>query len=121
MKTLRVALFFLIVYATHFFVVMQFSNQVNHAFITKTYVFLFLLHLCVLGFKRLIKKLPFSSPFLVLSLSFFKILAAVIYLLPLLKDNSTSTITYVAHFFIAYFIFLTKDMVEHRRQTKMKK
>ena len=121
MNILRVSLFFLIVYAAHFFVVMQFSNQVNQSFITKTYVFLFLLYLCVLGLKRLIKKLPFSSPFLVLSLSPFKMLAALIYLLPLLKKNSTSTTTYIAHFFIAYFIFLTKDIVENRRQIKMKK
>ena len=121
MNTLRATLFFLIVYAAHLFVVMQFSNQVNHSFITKTYVFLFLLYLCVLGLKRLIKKLPFNSPFLVLSLSLFKMLAAVIYLLPLLKNNSTSTTTYAAHFFIAYFIFLTKDIVENRRQIKMKK
>ncbi len=121
MNTLRVTLFFLLVYTGHFFVVMQFSNQVNHSFITKTYVFLFFLYLCVLGLKMLIKKLPFKSPFLLLSLSLFKMLAAVIYLLPLLKNNNTSTTTFVAHFFIAYFIFLTKDIVENRRQIKMKK
>tara|TARA_B100000073_G_C23276926_1_gene388836 strand:+ start:133 stop:498 length:366 start_codon:yes stop_codon:yes gene_type:complete len=121
MNILKLTLFFLIVYLAHLFIVMQFSNQVNLSFVTKTYIFLFVVYLCVLGLKTLIKKLSFSSPFLVLSLSFLKMLAAVIYLLPLLKNNSTSTTTYIAHFFIAYFFFLIKDIVENRRQIKMKK
>ncbi len=121
MNILRLALFFLIVYLAHLFVVMQFSNQVNLSFVTKTYIFFFLLYLCVLGLKTLITKLSFSSPILVLSLSFLKMFAALIYLLPLLKNSSTSSTTYIAHFFITYFVFLTKDIVENRRQLKMKK
>ena len=121
MNILKLALFFLVVYLAHLFIVMQFANQVNLSFVTKTYIFLFLVYLCVLVLKTLIKKLPYNSPFLVLSLSFLKMLAVVIYLLPLLKNNSTSTTTYIAHFFIAYFVFLTKDIVQNRRRIKMKK
>ena len=118
MKRLKTVLFFLFVYVVHLFVVIQFSNQINHSFITKTYTFLLLLYYAVLGLKKLIKKLPITSPFLILSLNLFKIITAIIYLLPLLKNNDITTTTYVAHFFIAYFIFLANDIVETRTTSK---
>ena len=118
MKMLRTILFFLFVYATHLFIVIQFSNQINHSFITKTYIFLLLLYSAVSGLKKLIKKLSVDLPFSILSLNAFKMIAAVIYLLPLLKNKDITTTTYVAHFFIAYFIFLVKDIIEIRAKSK---
>lgn len=115
---LRSILFFLFVYVAHLFIVIQFSNQINHSFITKTYIFLLLLYSAVLGLKKLIKKLSIALPFSILSLNAFKMIAAVIYLLPLLKNKEITTTTYIAHFFIAYFIFLVKDIIEIRAKSK---
>ena len=120
MNKLSVFLFFLVTYLIHVIVVLLFSNQINYLFITKTYIFLFLMYIVVLFLRKLIKKLILKSPYLVLSISLFKMGASLIYLLPLLKNKITAT-DYILHFFIAYFIFLIQDIVENRKQIEIKK
>ena len=121
MRILKTLLFFLTLYTLHIIYVLQFSKEISPTFITKTYLFLVILYGGVLGLKKLFKILQFKSPYLMLSLNLLKILAAVIYLLPLLKSKAAITTSSIVHFFIAYFIFLTIEIIENKKKLKISK
>ena len=118
MSFLKLLFFSLIVCLIHLLCVFQFMSEIKHSFILETYLFLFLLYLSMSLIKMLFKKLQFKSPHLVLSLNLLKILIAVIYLLPLLKNKTETTTFYVVQFFIAYFIFLAKEIIEKQQLKK---
>jgi len=79
---------------------------------TSIYIFHFIVTLIVCLLLILINKVyseKFGFAFMALSL--FKMIAAIIFLIPLLKAQKTSYLNDVFSFFIPYFLFLTYELI----------
>lgn len=120
MKSVKTGFFFLGVCGLHVLFSRYFTTHSYFAFIAKTYGFLFLLYLGALGTKAFLKKRQLKSPYLVLSTNLIKIILSVIYLLPIINTRTELTSIYIGHFFISYFIFLAKEIIEYKHQLKTK-
>ena len=116
MRHLKSLVFFIIICGLHLFFVIESQIEIDYYFILKTYCFLFLLHIVVLEIKRRFKEKILKWPYLALSLNIFKVLLSLIYLLPLLSSQTQNTTIYIIHFFISYFIFLTKEIFNYKQQ-----
>ncbi len=70
-----------------------------HVFFIIITFFIIFLH------KKIIKK-KVSSPLIFLSLNFFKMLASVVFLLPVIKNYTDNLMVYIINFFAVYFLYL---------------
>lgn len=82
----------------------------NHKFFYPTwsiYVFLFVSTLLLYIFLLFVRKnYPDFTGFAFLGTTFLKMLAAVVFLIPLIQSKATETNLDIAAFFIPYFLFL---------------
>ena len=87
-------------------------------FLIKSYFFLFLLSLFSAGCIYLLNKLKNKSHSFLLFINVIKIIACILFLLPIIIDKTEITTYYILHFFIAYFIILIKEGRANYRQFK---
>ncbi len=95
------------------FVVQYYSTQAwsgSHIFFYPTwsiYLFLFVSTLLLYIFLLFVRKnYPDFTGFAFLGSTFLKMLAAVVFLIPLIQSDATETNLDIAAFFIPYFLFL---------------
>jgi hypothetical protein len=77
------------------------------------YANLFLLLLTILFFTiyNWLKKRKTKSPFTFLSLSFLKMILSLIFLFPVIFNNSDYSPSYIMHFFSLYFLYLFVEII----------
>ena len=77
------------------------------------YTNLFLLLLTILFFAvyKWLKKRKTKSPFTFLSLSFLKMILSLIFLFPIIFNNSDYSSSYIIHFFSLYFLYLFVEII----------
>ena len=77
------------------------------------YANLFLLLLTILFFAvyKWLKKRKTKSPFTFLSLSFLKMILSLIFLFPIIFNNSDYSFPYIIHFFSLYFLYLFVEII----------
>ena len=109
MKQLKLFLIFLAICAIHILISELLLKLEINLFLIKSYFFLFLLSLFSTGYIYLLNKLKNKSPFLLLFINVIKIIACILFLLPIIIDKTEMTTYYILHFFIAYFIILIKE------------
>ena len=110
MKQLKLFLIFLAICAIHILISELLLKLEINLFLIKSYFFLFLLSLFSTGYIYLLNKLKNKSPFLLLFINVIKIIACILFLLPIIIDKTEMTTYYILHFFIAYFIILIKEV-----------
>ena len=110
MKQLKLFLIFLVICAIHILISELLLKLEINLFLIKSYFFLFLLSLFSTGYIHLLNKLKNKSPFLLLFINVIKIIACILFLLPIIIDKTEMTTYYILHFFIAYFIILIKEV-----------
>ena len=71
---------------------------VNFFLLVLTFSFFFLYNI--------LKKRLNTSPFTYLALSFFKMIASLVFLYPLISQKDTNFLPYILHFFFFYFAYL---------------
>ena len=120
MKIVKSSLFFLVICGLHVLFSTCFTANFYYSFILKTYCFLYLVYLGLLGAKAGFKKLRLKSPYFLLSTNLIKIILSVMYLLPIINTKTEVISIYITHFFIAYFIFLAKEITEYQQKLKTK-
>ena len=118
MKQLKSFLVFSVVCTIHILSSEFLLKLEINLFLIKSYFFLFLLSLFSAGCIYLLNKLKNKSPFFLLSINVIKIVACILFLLPIIIDKTEITIYYILHFFIAYFIILIKEGRENYKQFK---
>ena len=118
MKQLKSFLFFSVICTIHILISEFLLKLEINSFLIKSYFFLFLLSLFSAGCIYLLNKLKNKSPFFLLSINVIKIIACILFLLPIIIDKTEITIYYILHFFIAYFIILIKEGRENYKQFK---
>ncbi len=110
MKQLKLFLIFLAICAIHILISELLLKLEINLFLIKSYFFLFLLSLFSTGYIYLLNKLKNKSPFFLLFINIIKIIACILFLLPIIIDKTEMTTYYILHFFIAYFIILIKEV-----------
>ena len=110
MKQLKLFLIFLAICAIHILISELLLKLEINLFLIKSYFFLFLLSLLSTGYIYLLNKLKNKSPFVLLFINVIKIIACILFLLPIIIDKTEMTTYYILHFFIAYFIILIKEV-----------
>ena len=118
MKQLKSFLVFSVVCTIHILISEFLLKLEINLFLIKSYFFLFLLSLFSAGCIYLLNKLKNKSPFFLLSINVIKIVACILFLLPIITKKTEITIYYILHFFIAYFIILIKEGRENYKQFK---
>ena len=118
MKQLKSFLFFSVICTIHILISEFLLKLEINSFLIKSYFFLFLLSLFSAGCIYLLNKLKNKSPFFLLFINVIKIIACILFLLPIIIDKTEITIYYILHFFIAYFIILIKEGRENYKQFK---
>ena len=116
MKQLKLFLIFLAICAIHILISELLLKLEINLFLIKSYFFLFLLSLFSTGYIYILNKLKNKSPFFLLFINIIKIIACILFLLPIIIDKTEMTTYYILHFFIAYFIILIKE-VNGKRHT----
>ena len=109
MKQLKSFLVFSVVCTIHILISELLLKLEIKLFLIKSYFFLFLLSLLSTGYIYLLNKLKNKSPFVLLFINVIKIIACILFLLPIIIDKTEMTTYYILHFFIAYFIILIKE------------
>ena len=118
MKQLKSFLVFSVVCTIHILISEFLLKLEINLFLIKSYFFLFLLSLFSAGYIYLLNKLKNKSPFFLLFINVIKIIACILFLLPIIFNKTEITTYYILHFFIAYFIILIKEGRENFRQFK---
>ena len=118
MKQLKSFLVFSVVCTIHILISEFLLKLEINLFLIKSYFFLFLLSLFSAGCIYLLNKLKNKSPFFLLFINVIKIIACILFLLPIIIDKTEITTYYILHFFIAYFIILIKEGRENYKQFK---
>ena len=118
MKQLKSFLFFSVVCTIHILSSEFLLKLEINLFLIKSYFFLFLLSLFSAGYIYLLNKLKNKSPFFLLFINVIKIIACILFLLPIIFNKTEITTYYILHFFIAYFIILIKEGRENYKQFK---
>ena len=118
MKQLKSFLVFSIVCTIHILISEFLLKLEINLFLIKSYFFLFLLSLFSAGGRYLLNKRKNKSPFFLLSINVIKIIACILFLLPIIIDKTEITTYYILHFFIAYFIILIKEVRENYIRVK---
>ncbi len=118
MKQLKSFLVFSAVCTIHILISEFLLKLEINLFLIKSYFFLFLLSLFSAGCIYLLNKLKNKSPFFLLFINVIKIIACILFLLPIILNKTEITTYYILHFFIAYFIILIKEGRENYRQFK---
>ena len=118
MKQLKSFLFFSVICTIHILISEFLLKLEINLFLIKSYFFLFLLSLFSVGCRYLLNKLKNKSPFFLLFINVIKIIACILFLLPIIIDKTEITTYYILHFFIAYFIILIKEGRANYRQFK---
>ena len=113
MKQLKLFLIFLAICAIHILISELLLKLEINLFLIKSYFFLFLLSLFSTGYIYMLNKFKNKSPFFLLFINIIKIIACILFLLPIIIDKTEMTIYYILHFFIAYFIILIKEVREN--------
>ena len=118
MKQLKSFLVFSVVCTIHILSSEFLLKLEINLFLIKSYFFLFLLSLFSAGYIYLLNKLKNKSPFFLLFINVIKIIACILFLLPIIFNKTEITTYYILHFFIAYFIILIKEGRENYKQFK---
>jgi len=118
MKQLKSFLVFSVICTTHILISEFLLKLEINFFLLQSYFFLFLLSLFSAGCIYLLNKLKNKSPFFLLFINVIKIIACILFLLPIIIDKTEITAYYILHFFIAYFIVLIKEGRENYKQFK---
>ena len=121
MKHIKSFLGFLIVCAIHILISEFLLKLEIKLFLIKSYSFLFLLSLFSAGYIYILNKLKNNSPSFLLFINVIKIIACILFLLPMIVNKTEITTYYILHFFIAYFIILIKEGRESYKQLKSEK
>jgi hypothetical protein len=74
-------------------------------------LFLFLLTILFFIIYNWLKKRKTKSPFTFLSLSFLKMILSLIFLFPVIFNNSDYSPSYIMHFFSLYFLYLFVEII----------
>ena len=74
-------------------------------------LFLFLLTILFFTIYNWLKKRKTKSPFTFLSLSFLKMILSLIFLFPVIFNNSDYSPSYIMHFFSLYFLYLFVEII----------
>ena len=95
------------------FILFNLLNFRNITLPDVVYVNLFLLLLTILFFAvyKWLKKRKTKSPFTFLSLSFLKMILSLIFLFPIIFNNSDYSSSYIIHFFSLYFLYLFVEII----------
>lgn len=95
------------------FILFNLLNFRNITLPDVVYVNLFLLLLTILffAFYNWLKKRKTKSPFTFLSLSFLKMILSLIFLFPIIFNNSDYSSSYIIHFFSLYFLYLFVEII----------
>ena len=59
---------------------------------------------------NILKKRSKTSPFTYLALSFFKMIASLVFLYPLISQKDINFLPYILHFFFFYFAYLSAEI-----------
>ena len=118
MKKLKSFLIFLAICALHILIAEFLLKLEIKLFLIKSYFLLFLLSLFSIGYIYILNKFKNRSHFLLLFINIIKIIACILFLLPIIIDKTEMTIYYILHFFIAYFIILIKEVRENYIRVK---
>jgi len=113
MKKLKSFLIFLSICALHILISEFLLKLEINLFLVKSYFLLFLLSLFSTGYIYMLNKFKNKSPFFLLFINIIKIIACILFLLPIIIDKTEMTIYYILHFFIAYFSILIKEVREN--------
>lgn len=74
-------------------------------------LFLFLLTILFFIIYNWLKKRKTKSPFTFLSLSFLKMILSLIFLFPVIFNDSDYSPSYIMHFFSLYFLYLFVEII----------
>jgi hypothetical protein len=72
--------------------------------------FLFGINFCFFFLYNNLKNRPKTSPFTYLSLSFLKITVSLIFLYPIISQETINFLPYILHFFFFYFAYLLVEI-----------
>jgi len=113
MKKLKSFLIFLAICTLHILISEFLLKLEINLFLIKSYFLLFLLSLFSTGYIYILNKFKNKSPLFLLFINIIKIIACILFLLPIILDKTEMTTYYILHFFIAYFIILIKEVREN--------
>ena len=118
MKKNKLALFF-ILFLINLAIVDLFKLKITFQQIFIVHIFLLSLSVLTTLIRDKTLKHKKTSISLLLALNFFRIIASVIFLFPLILTQEKSQNNYIYNFFIFYFIYLFSDIIEKNKQTKI--
>jgi hypothetical protein len=87
------------------------SRYISLADVVYANLFLFLLTILFFTIYNWLKKRKTKSPFTFLSLSFLKMILSLIFLFPVIFNNSDYSPSYIMHFFSLYFLYLFVEII----------
>jgi hypothetical protein len=87
------------------------SRYISLPDVVYTNLFLFLLTILFFIIYNWLKKRKTKSPFTFLSLSFLKMILSLIFLFPVIFNNSDYSPSYIMHFFSLYFLYLFVEII----------
>ena len=87
------------------------SRYISLADVVYANLFLFLLTILFFIIYNWLKKRKTKSPFTFLSLSFLKMILSLIFLFPVIFNNSDYSPSYIMHFFSLYFLYLFVEII----------
>jgi hypothetical protein len=87
------------------------SRYISLADVVYANLFLFLLTILFFTIYNWLKKRKTKSPFTFLSLSFLKMILSLIFLFPVMFNNSDYSPSYIMHFFSLYFLYLFVEII----------
>lgn len=104
--------FTLLFFGIQYFVVEELKNEINKFYYStwSIYAFHFLAALLVYLFVLFVNKtFPDKAGFAFMACSLLKMMAAIVFLLPLIQNREVSALNDVFAFFISYFLFLSLE------------
>ncbi|WP_294821400.1 hypothetical protein [uncultured Flavobacterium sp.] len=104
--------FSLALFGAHYYITDTWFSGMFFYKLWQVYVFLFAATLIVLGLLQTIHKaLPDKTGFAFMGMCLLKIMASVVFFIPLIKAGVSAPETDVLNFFIPYFMFLTFEAI----------
>ena len=87
------------------------SRYISLADVVYANLFLLLLTILFFAIYNWLKKRKTKSPFTFLSLSFLKMILSLIFLFPVIFNDSDYSPSYIMHFFSLYFLYLFVEII----------
>ena len=120
MKKSKAVLFFFLV-VVNFTLVYFFKIKTTFQQVLIIHIFLFSLAVLSELIKTKLSKRKNTTPSHLLSINFLRIIACIIFLLPIILNHEKPNNTYIYNFFICYFLYLFCDpILKSKKRNKIK-